>query len=73
MYRFCNKYKYFEFKLHSEKTNNDPPLKTAYITMDGETVKAQNIHLSHPLEEINSGEIDCLLGHAESFLSDKGT
>ena len=41
--------------------------------MDGETIKAQNIHLSHPLEEINSGEIDCLLGHAESFLSVKGT
>ena len=56
----------------TEKTNNNPPLKTAYLTMTGDAVKEGNAVLSHSLEEIVSGEIGCLLGHAESFLSNRG-
>ena len=56
----------------TEKTNSNPPLKTAYLTMTGDAVKEGNITVSHSLEEIVSGEIGCLLGHAESFLSNKG-
>ena len=55
-----------------EKTNSDPPLKTAYLTMTGEAVLGK-VSMSHSLEEIHNGEIPCLLGHAESFLSAKGT
>ena len=56
----------------SEKTNNNPPIKTAYLTMTGEAIQAGNASLSHSLDEILSGDIGCLMGHAESFLSDKG-
>ena len=56
----------------SEKTKNDPPIKTAYVTMSGDAMMSEDIHLSHSLDEINSGEIGCLLGHPESFLSTKG-
>ena len=55
-----------------EKTNNNPPLKTAYLTMTGDAVKEGNASLSHSLDDICSGEISCILGHAESFLSVKG-
>ena len=55
-----------------EKTNNNPPLKTAYLTMSGDAVKEGNASLSQPLDDILSGEISCILGHAESFLSVKG-
>ena len=55
-----------------EKTNNNPPLKTAYLTLTGDAVKSENVHLSSSLEEILTGEIGCLLGHAESFVSSKG-
>ena len=55
-----------------EKTNNNPPIKTAYLTMTGEGIKEENASISHSLEEISSGEIGCILGHAESFLSAKG-
>ena len=55
-----------------EKTNNNPPLKTAYLTMSGDAVKSENVQLSNSLDEILTGEIGCLLGHAESFLSPKG-
>ena len=55
-----------------EKTNSNPPIKTAYLTMSGDAVKEENASLSHSLEEISSGEIGCILGHAESFLSSKG-
>ena len=55
-----------------EKTNNNPPIKTAYLTMMGDAVKSENVHLSHSLNEILTGEIGCLLGHAESFLSPRG-
>ena len=54
-----------------EKTNSDPPLKTAYLTMTGEAVLGK-VSMSHSVEEINKGDIPCLLGHAESFLSAKG-
>ena len=57
---------------HSEKTNNDPPIKSAYVTMTGDMKKSGDIQLSHSLEEIKSGDIGCLLGHSESFLSPKG-
>ena len=40
--------------------------------MSGEAMMSEDIHLSHSLDEINSGEIGCLLGHPESFLSSKG-
>ena len=56
-----------------EKTNGDPPIKTAYLTMTGDCVKSGNTKLSHPVDEIRSGEIGCLLGHAESFLSTQGS
>ena len=56
-----------------EKTNSDPPIKTAYLTMTGECVKSGNALLTHPVDEILSGQIGCLLGHAESFLSPTGT
>ena len=56
----------------SEKTNNHPPLKTAFLTMAGEGIKAGNVSLSHDFSELLSGDIPCLLGHAESFLSPKG-
>ena len=56
----------------SEKTNNNPPIKTAYLTMTGEAIQAGNASLSNSLDEILSGDIGCLMGHAESFLSDKG-
>ena len=56
----------------TEKTNSHPPIKTAYLTMTGDAVQAGNASLSHSLEEISSGEIGCVLGHAESFLSVRG-
>ena len=56
----------------TEKTNSDPPIPTAYLTMSGEGMKADNVSLSHSLDEITRGDIGCLLGHAESFLSPKG-
>ena len=56
----------------SEKTNTNPPIKTAYLSMTGEGMKSDNVQLSHSLDEISSGEIGCLLGHAESFLSSRG-
>ena len=55
-----------------EKTNNKPPINTAYLTMSGEAVREGNATLSHSLDEIVSGDFGCLLGHAESFLSTKG-
>ena len=55
-----------------EKTNNNPPMKTAYLTITGDAVKSDNVHLSHSLDEILTGDIGCLLGHAESFLSSRG-
>ena len=55
-----------------EKTNNNPPIKTAFLTMTGEAVKEDNVVLSHSVDDIYSGEIGCLVGHAESFLSSKG-
>ena len=54
------------------KTNSDPPLRTAYLTMKGEAVQSEKVSLSHSQEELFSGDIPCLLGHAESFLSCKG-
>ena len=54
-----------------EKTNNDPPMKTAYVTMTGDAVKSDSVKLSHSLDEVRSGEIGCLFGHAESFLFSK--
>ena len=57
----------------TEKTNSDPPIPTAYLTMSGEGIKAENVSLSHSLDEISNGDIGCLLGHAESFLSPRGT
>ena len=56
----------------TEKTNSNPLVKTAYLTMTGDAVQAGNALLSHSLEEISSGEIGCVLGHAESFLSVRG-
>ena len=56
----------------SEKTKNNPLIKTAYVTMSGEAMMSEDFHLSHSLDEINSGEIGCLLGHTESLLSSKG-
>ena len=56
----------------TEKTNSDPPIPTAYLTMSGEGMKADNVSLSHSLDEITRGDIRCLLGHAESFLSPRG-
>ena len=55
-----------------EKTNNNPVLNTAYLTMNGEAVKTGDVKLSHSLEELLSEDISCLLGHAESFMSVKG-
>ena len=55
-----------------EKTNNNPPVKTAFLTISGEAVKSGNAQLSHSLDEIKSGDIGCILGHAESFVSAKG-
>ena len=55
-----------------EKTNKDPPLKSAFLTMIGEGVKSENVSLSHDMDELISGDISCLLGHAESFLSPRG-
>ena len=55
-----------------EKTNNNPPIKTAYLTMTGEAVQAERATLSHSFDEVYSGDIGCLLGHAESFLSPPG-
>ena len=40
--------------------------------MTGEAIKAGNVKLSHSIDEILNGEIACLLGHAESFMSDQG-
>ena len=56
----------------SEKTNNNPLIKTAYLTISGDAMKSGEIQLSHTLDEIRSGEIGCLLGHPESFLSTRG-
>ena len=56
-----------------EKTNNNPPVKTAFLTISGEAVKSGNAQLSHSLDEIKSGDIGCILGHAQSFVSAKGT
>ena len=56
----------------TEKTNSDPPIPTAYLTMSGEGMKAENVLLTHSLDEISNGDIGCLLGHAESFLSSRG-
>ena len=56
----------------SEKTNNNPPIKTAFLTMTGEAVKSGSAKLSHSLDEILTGDIGCLMGHAESFLSARG-
>ena len=47
-------------------------MKSAYITMTGEDIKSGKVSLSHSAEELNSGEVSFLLGHAESFLSSKG-
>ena len=55
-----------------EKTNTDPVLKTAFLTVAGEGVKEGNISMSHDLNELQSGAIPCLLGHSESFMSIKG-
>ena len=56
----------------TEKTNSDPPIPTAYLTISGEGMKSDNVCLSHSLDEILRGDIGCLLGHAESFLSPRG-
>ena len=56
----------------SEKTNKRDMLKSAYLTMTGESVKQGNAVLSSPVEKIISGEITYLYGHPESFLSIKG-
>ena len=56
-----------------EKTNGNPPMNTAFLTMTGEAIKSGNANLSHSLDEIMSGEVGCILGHAESFLSIRGT
>ena len=40
--------------------------------MTGEGVKSDNVKLSHSVDEIISGDIGCLMGHAESFLSSRG-
>ena len=55
-----------------EKTNSNPLLKTAFLTISGEGVTEENTALSHDLHELKSGNISCLLGHAESFLSPRG-
>ena len=47
--------KYYE--LFSEKTYSNPPIKTAFLTMKGDAVKSDNVYLSHPLEQISSGDI----------------
>ena len=54
-----------------EKTNTNPVLKTAFLTVAGEGVKEGNISMSHDLNELLSGAIRCLLGHSESFMSIK--
>ena len=56
----------------SEKTNSDPPIKTAYLTMLGDARSAKEATLSHSTEDILSGDIGCVLGHPESFLSPQG-
>ena len=49
-----------------------PPIPTAYLTMSGKGMKAENVLLTHSLEEISNGDIGCLFGHTESFLSSRG-
>ena len=56
-----------------EKTNGNPPMNTTFVTMTGEAIKSGNTNLSHSLDEIMSGEVGCILGDAESFLSMRGT
>ena len=56
----------------NEKTNCNPPIKTAFLTMAGEGITSGNVKLSHSMEKLLSGEIGCLLGHGESFLSTRG-
>ena len=55
-----------------EKTNSDPPPKSAYITMEGEGVTTYSVKLAHTKEELLSGDMKFLMGHAESLLSSKG-
>ena len=54
-----------------EKTNCNPPIKTAFLTMSGDT-HTKEATVSHSMDELLSGEISSILGHAESFLSPKG-
>ena len=38
----------------------------AYLTLSGKGMKAENVSLSHSLDETLSGDIGCLPGHTES-------
>ena len=54
-----------------EKTKSNSTLKSAFITMTGQGLKSDNVTLSQFYVEYKSGDIGCLLGHTESFLSPK--
>ena len=56
----------------NEKTNNNPPINTRFLTMTGEGMKSGKVNFSHTLDELYSGEVGCLFGHGESFLFPRG-
>ena len=55
-----------------EEKLKDPLVKTGVISMTGDlkySIKDEDVFLSEPLSQFKSGDITCLLGHPESWLT----
>ena len=54
-----------------EEKLRDPPIPTGFISMSGDLKNScdQNSSISKPMDSFKNGDVKCILGHPESFLS----